>query len=262
MNDVDQSTSVGRLKPFGIEWQAEQRSLNSIAPRVIEDWLGQSPVIVLRNIAPPRTDEMITFCQKLGTIMEWEFGAINELRIKADTKNYLYTNREVPFHWDGAFVGRIPRLIFFHCVEAGVRGAGGETMFCDTTRLLAQASAQTIEQWNHVEITYSTEKVVHYGGKFTSPLIAQHPVSGQSILRFAEPVDDLNPVHLSIEGIAPSNQSEFLSSMASSLRGSSCCYFHEWQTNDIVLADNHMTLHARRAFNFSGNRHLRRINIL
>jgi alpha-ketoglutarate-dependent taurine dioxygenase len=118
------------------------------------------------------------------------------------------------------------------------------------------------ELWGRVRITYSTEKVVHYGGTFTSPLLAKHPARGEPVLRFAEPVEDLNPVRLEIEGIAAETRAAFLLDMRRRLREPEVCYAHRWRDGDILVADNHALLHGRRAFAESAPRHIRRVNIL
>ena len=142
--------------------------------------------------------------------MKNRFGAINELRVDVEAQNYLYTNRAVPFHWDGAFVGRVPHVIFFHCAQAPPDGLGGETLFCNTVDLVESLTREEREHLHTVTITYSTDKIAHYGGQFTAPLLSTHPVTPHSVMRFAEPVDDLNPVHLEITGVEPKEREAFL----------------------------------------------------
>ena len=241
---------------------ATESSLYSIPIADVRRWIDQFRLIILRGVESPEDVEMRSFCEKLGPILEWEFGAVNELKVKEDTKNYLYTNREVPFHWDGAFVGKVPHYIFFHCRVAPDVECGGETTFCDTVKLLQSIPAEELEKWKHVSITYRTEKIVHYGGEFTSPLLANHPTMNQQVLRYAEPVDDLNPVTLQLHGIDTEQQEAFIDRMRELLYCPSCCYAHSWQTEDIVIADNHALLHGRLPFLAATTRHLRRINVL
>src|SRR5438093_6536134 len=173
-----------QLKPFGVEIDApEATALAALDPAELRNAVALHRFALLRGFAPPEENAMLGFCRQLGEILEWEFGAVNELQPKGDAKNYLYTPAEVPFHWDGAFVGRVPHYIFFHCRVAPPPDAGGETTFCDTVRLLEHATPAQRELWDGIQITYSTEKVVHYGGSFTSPLVTSHPVSGTDVLR-------------------------------------------------------------------------------
>lgn len=256
--------TLEQLKPFGlvVESQAQGMDLQAIPVSVLKRWVDDYRVVILRSFAALAGAELPEFCLRLGQILEWDFGSVNDLRVQADAKNYLYTNREVPFHWDGAFVGRIPHYIFFHCDVAPEPGSGGETVFCDTVRVLERAPLERREIWEQTTITYTTEKIVHYGGSFTSPMIGRHPVSGERVLRFAEPVFDLNPVQLEIKGLDEQAQVAFLEDMHTRLNDDDVCYRHQWKNGDVVIADNHVLLHGRRAFAESGERQIRRVNIL
>jgi alpha-ketoglutarate-dependent taurine dioxygenase len=46
------------------------------------------------------------------------------------------------------------------------------------------------------------------------------------------------------------------------LNDESVCYRHQWLEGDVVIADNHVLLHGRRAFDKNAARRIRRINIL
>jgi alpha-ketoglutarate-dependent taurine dioxygenase len=256
--------STSELKPFGlvVEGRRQDVELRAIPIPLINDWARNHRVVVLRGFAPLSGEALPGFCRCLGELLEWDFGLVNELKVDPQAQNYLYTNRSVPFHWDGAFAGRVPRYIFFHCDQAPDDGSGGETLFCDTMRLLDRTSAEQRALWQLIEITYSTEKIVHYGGAFRSPLICNHPDNGQSVLRFAEPVADLNPVQLEIHGLPQADQAEFLKEMKMRLRDPAVCYSHRWLSGDIVIADNYVLLHGRNQFAATAERHIRRVNIL
>jgi alpha-ketoglutarate-dependent taurine dioxygenase len=250
--------------PFGLLVTAKHPAadVGTIPIEILKQWISTERLLTLRNFAPLGRQELPEYCARLGKILEWDFGAVNDLRVKPDTRNYLYTNREVPFHWDGAFVGTVPHYIFFHCDVAPEAAHGGETLFCDTSLLLAKAPRARQEQWERITITYTTEKIVHYGGKFSSPIICSHPVNGETTLRFAEPVTDLNPVQLEIDGIPETEHAEFLADIHARLHDEAECYAHEWRAGDIVIADNYMLLHGRNAFLAYAERSIRRVNIL
>jgi alpha-ketoglutarate-dependent taurine dioxygenase len=252
------------LEPFGVVVTAAGAGAdaNGIPARLFEEWVGRGGVVVARGFARLEGTALPEFGRRFGEVLEWDFGEVNELRARAGAKNYLYTNHEVPFHWDGAFVGRVPRYIIFQCESAPPEGSGGETLFCDTRRVLERAAPEVRESWARVAITYSTEKVVHYGGTFTSPLLARHPLGGEPVLRYAEPVEDLNPVRLDVEGVAAGERAAFLLDMRRRLRDPEVCYAHAWRDGDILVADNHALLHGRRAFAESAPRHIRRVNVL
>ena len=261
-------TSTGwttrELDPFGLEVTAASVSagVGNIETALLKNWIATHRYALLRGFAPLSTAAMTQLAGKLGKSLEWEFGAINELVAKPDAKNYIYTTGAVPFHWDGAFVGKIPHYILFSCEVAPPESSGGETIFCDGAKLLKEATARQRALWAGTSVTYSTEKVVHYGGSFTSPIIARHPVSGEETLRFAEPVRDLNPVSLEISGMTPQERDALIAEMTTLLRKPQYCVAHAWRAGDVLVADNHALLHGRNAFVDPGLRHIRRINIL
>lgn len=256
--------TLDQLKPFGLVVAAKQAGtdLRTIPVPVFKQWVDDHRVVILRGFAALVEAELPEFCQRLGDLLEWDFGAVNNLQVQAQAQNYLYTNRAVPFHWDGAFIGRVPRYIFFHCDSAPAIGSGGETLFCDTIRLLERAPAERRDIWRRIAITYSTEKIVHYGGVFTSPMICRQPHTGAEVLRFAEPVADLNPVQLEIDGIPAAAQIEFLEDMHERLNDPAVCYRHQWLSGDVVIADNYVLLHGRSEFSQNAERQIRRVNIL
>lgn len=251
------------LAPFGLLVTSEAPGAPlAIEPAQIHAWLTEHRMLLLRGFAPLVEGKLPAFCATLGEPLRWEFGLVNELVVKADTRNYLYTNRDVPFHWDGAFVGRVPRYIFFHCVEAPPEDAGGETLFSDVVRLVAGASEEELSRWRKIEIEYTTEKVVHYGGRFRARLLDRHPLTGEPVLRFAEPVRDLNPVSLKIDGLPPDGAEAFLADMHERLRRPDVCHAHVWRSGDVLIADNHALLHGRRPFKAQAPRHIRRVNLM
>jgi alpha-ketoglutarate-dependent taurine dioxygenase len=264
MRTAVQAWNQTSLTPFGLEVRAGQpgTELGAIPVADLRAWVREHRVVVIRGLAPPAGEALPEFAGTLGEILTWEFGAVNELRTRSQARNYLYTDHAVPFHWDGAFAGRIPHYIVFHCEDAPPPGGGGETLFCDTIRLLERASPDQRATWKRVTITYTTEKVAHYGGSFTSPMLEEHPEIRREILRFAEPVEDLNPVRLQIDGIPAEEQSPFLQQMHALLRDPACCYSHVWEPGDVLVADNFALLHGRNAFRDPERRSLRRVNVL
>lgn len=247
------------MQPFGKLLEFDE-PLSSVPLDVLQDAIGTEGLVLLRGVTKPTTDEVLTFCREWGDLLEWEFGAINELTIHEQPKNYIYTQRAVPFHWDGAFAGKVPHIIFFHCESAPPTNSGGETLFCHAEKLLTKLTPEERDEWRDISITYRTEKIVHYGGEFTAKLIDRHPNSNAEVLRYAEPVKDLNPVSLTIgESELPAAMLERLGLL---LYHPDLCYAHRWKQGDIVLADNHSLLHGRRAMTDGQARHLRRVNIM
>jgi alpha-ketoglutarate-dependent taurine dioxygenase/4-hydroxybenzoate polyprenyltransferase len=249
------------LSPFGLVLRLPAGTAwESLDPALIHALAAEHRVLVVRGLAPFDKPALPLAARRLGPLQRWSFGSVNELRPEPDTKNYLYTNRAVPLHWDGAFAGRIPRYLFFHCVSAP-EVAGGETVFVDSTRVWAKADEPTRDRWRSLTFSYETRRIVHYGGDFTSRVVDQHPYTHDTVMRFAEPVDDLNPVHVRAEGLSPLESAAMITELRAALAGPDAVLAHRWEAGDVVIADNHALLHGRRAFAGGEKRHIRRVNV-
>ena len=112
--------ALDRLEPFGLVVTAPRGGsvVAAVAPATLERWVAEHRLVVLRGFAPLEGAALPAFCETLGELLAWEFGAVNQLEARSGAQNYIYTRRAVPLHWDGAFAGRAPRLIVFHCDEA------------------------------------------------------------------------------------------------------------------------------------------------
>ncbi|MFF3227237.1 TauD/TfdA dioxygenase family protein [Nocardia suismassiliense] len=265
---LDETFSAGTdLAPFGRVVSAPANGL-TLADIAIENLLATtsaSTVLVLRGYGMLGKPELEQYCRAGGDLLTWDFGAILDLNIRENPQNYLFDNGDVPFHWDGAFAKAVPRFFLFQCVDGGPPGAGGETVFCDTTQVYREAPEQLRELWQRTEITYRTDKLAHYGGVLTAALVSTHPISGEPVIRFAEPLDPAryrNPLFLTVEGITPEEAEVVLAELRTRLHDSRYCYTHAWQTGDIVVVDNHTVLHGRNSFTGPPQRHLQRIQIL
>jgi len=250
--------------PFGLLVRASfpGQTIADLAAEQLTAWVREHRILIFRGFESFSKTQFALYAQQLGEPLQWPFGAINELLVKPDAKNYLYTPSAVPLHWDGAFIGRIPHLIFFQCLKAPRAEDRGGTTFADTGRALARATAAQRQRWEQATLRYSTEKVVHYGGTITQPLVQAHPVTGEATLRFAEPVHDLNPVRVEVLGTTPAAQADLIAELQAALYAPEVFYTHTWHDNDIVLADNHVLLHGRDAFLNPNERHIQRINLL
>ena len=255
------SWTTEALTPFGLCVRCDAgTSVDSFTAEQLHGWVTEHGVVVIRGAEPTAKRDLPAVARRLGPLLPWSFGSINELKVDPAKRNYLFTEREVPLHWDGAFVGVIPRYLFFQCVMAPPEGTGGETLFADTRRVLEAADDETLAAWRRQVVRYQTDKIVHYGGEFTSPVIAPHPMTGVDTIRYAEPVVDLNPVRA--EPLGDADADAFHEDMHKRLFDPDAMYAHVWEDGDYVIADNHTLLHGRNAFTEPAARYLQRINVL
>lgn len=253
------------LSPFGLMIVSTQvdNFTKTLSGEEVKELIKHHRLLVLRGFEEISSAFLVDYAKTMGPLLEWEFGNVMEMKVHDSPKNYLFTHHHVPFHWDGAF-HKEPRYLVFHCIEAPDKNTGGETLYTDTHLLWNHASDEEKEVWTHYQLTYKTEKLAHYGGQITVPLIQNHIDTGETILRFAEPVPTTmpNPVEVEVISIDKILAEQFIKDMTIRCYDLKYCYTHIWDKNDFLIADNFALLHARRAFKHFTPRHLRRIQIL
>jgi len=255
-------TPTKSFKPHLIK-SNDQRHLNSLSLDSILNLVTQYKIVLLRGFKSIERDALLEYCQSQAKLLSWDFGPVMEMKVAQTPKNYLFTEDDVPLHWDGAF-HQEPRFLFFHCIKAPTKGSGGETLFVNTETVWQAASQQKKEEWNHYSLAFHTEKLAHYGGSINRTLVNIHPDTQRTILRFAEPVGDdyLNPVSVKVIGKNDLESQAILSALSHNMRMKQHLYQHQWQQGDFLIADNFSLLHGRNSFNQHSPRHLRRIQIL
>jgi alpha-ketoglutarate-dependent taurine dioxygenase/4-hydroxybenzoate polyprenyltransferase len=248
------------LTPFGVVVTVDPgTTLRDLADR-LSAWVREHKVVVLRNLVAPSKMALPLAARELGPLQCWSFGSVHELRTKTTADNYLYTDHAVPLHWDGAFAGAAPSYLVFHCLEAPP--VGGETVFVDTGTVWQRLSCEQKDRFRCVELRYTTDRRAHYGGSFVAPLVQQHALLGHTVLRFAEPVDDLNPVRVEVVGEGPVHAASLLGEIRHELSAKDVRLELPWRSGDVVVADNLGLLHGRNAFDGARGRHIRRVNVL
>lgn len=263
--ELNQAYKVESLGSFGLKISTTRMaSVTEISGVLINELASREKILVFRGFQTMSRDGFLEFSRNHlnKNLLEWDFGPVMEMKESPDPKNYLFSSERVPYHWDGAFF-KTPNYLLFNCIQAPPRGAGGETLFCNTESIWKDANATEHALWSQVQLTYVTDKLAHYGGTITGPLVQKHPVSGSKILRFAEPVTtNLNPVRLSVGGLTSGMQDRFLQDLTQRIYSASYSYKHQWRENDILMADNHSLIHGREAFTKNCSRHLRRIQLM
>jgi alpha-ketoglutarate-dependent taurine dioxygenase/1,4-dihydroxy-2-naphthoate octaprenyltransferase len=251
------------LTPFGVRVECPSGTqLADLEAEQLTQWVDRHRVVQLRGVTPVAPHVLAAQCRRLGPLQPWSFGAVHELKQVERPENYLYTEHAVPLHWDGAFADAVPHWLVFQCVRAPPEGAGGETVFVDSTRVLQRSSPAQRANWQAARVRYSTEKKVHYGGTFVSPVVATHPTLGFEVLRYAEPVRDLNPVSVEPLGLNGDDARALQEDLSRALADPDAVLAVPWAEGDFVIADNHALLHGRRAFVTGAPRHLHRVNVL
>jgi len=266
---VSDALELVPMQPFGLLVVAREHGhpIQSLPPAWFKERIREHRLLLLRGFAPfPTPEGLSDYCATWGELMLWPFGSVLELVEHPDPTDHIFDSSCVPYHWDGMYTKQLPAYQFFHCVNAIDASDGGRTIFCDGSRIWADADPVLRERWKNIVVTYTIEKVAHYGGQVTAPLVCSHPVDGSPVLRFNEPppmrIRFLNRPSLRFEGLSPDAVDAFVEEMRALLYSQRYMYSHEWKTNDMVIADNYVLLHGRTAFTSRAPRHIRRVHIL
>jgi alpha-ketoglutarate-dependent taurine dioxygenase len=257
------------MSPYGLmiyPWMANTEA-TKVPVAVAQELAREHHLLVLRGFAPfPGAEELARYAASWGQLLTWPFGEVLELVQHDGPADHVFDNTGISFHWDGMFVDRIPEFQIFQCINAGDRGQGGHTIFCDTTRVLNHADTATRQLWERLTLTYRVTKESHYGGTAVSDLVVNHPTKKFPTIRYLEPVPEhinyINRPHVTFHDVPSESILEIAQTLRDALYDSHHCYTHEWHTGDIVVADNYTLLHGRQAYASKCGRHLRRVHVL
>ncbi|MEZ4744091.1 MAG: TauD/TfdA family dioxygenase [Bdellovibrionota bacterium] len=258
-----------QLKPFGVLIEPLDRSANiSILDiEILRQLFCQHHLLLLRGFDHFEScEDFSNYCELWGEISLWPFGKVLELIEYDDPADHIFDSSYVPLHWDGMYRKQVPEYQIFYCVKAPLPGQGGRTTFSNTILALEYASWATKELWSKAKGIYR-RKMEFYNSETVSPIIVKHPHRDYSIIRFNEPhaVENghlINPVDITFSGIVQGELDAFCHDLKQALYDRRNFYAHEWQTGDVVIADNFSLLHGREKFTSKSPRHIRRVQVL
>lgn len=257
------------LEPFGVlvEPVWENQDVKDLNIENLRSLFWQKQLIVLRGFNAFQTaDDFSNYCEQWGEVSLWPFGKVLELIEQENPTDHIFDNNYVPLHWDGMYRPQVPEYQIFHCVKAPLAGQGGRTTFSNTMLVLKNASSEEKELWNKVTGTYK-RKMEFYNSKTISPIITKHPQKNIPVIRYNEPPSQdkdyfVNPPDLEFTGLNHEELTIFHRSLEKALYSPGNFYAHEWQTGDIVIADNFSLLHGREGFVSKSPRHIQRVHVL
>ena len=232
------------LSPFGalLEPKSTNTRVSELDVENLRTLFGKHELIVLRGFTSfENAQDFSEYCALWGEVSLWPFGSVLELIEQETPEDHIFDNSYMPLHWDGMYRPQIPEYQIFHCVKAPLAGQGGRTVFSNTILALQSASAEIKVCWSRVTASYQ-RKMEFYKSKTVSPIITQPD--------------------LEFTGISPEHLAAFHQTLEQALYSPDNFYAHEWQTGDLVIADNFSLLHGREAFISKSPRHLQRVHVL
>ncbi len=260
---------VTYIKPFGVllEPMSNNTHVRDLNIENLRELFWQQQLVLLRGFNTfQNTDDFSNYCEQWGEVSIWPFGKVLELIEQENPKDHIFDNKYVPLHWDGMYRPQVPEYQIFHCVKAPLSGQGGRTTFSNTLLALKHASSEEKDLWNKVTGIYK-RKMEFYDSKTVSPIITRHPRKNVSVIRYNEPPSRekahfVNPPDLEFTGVNREELEHFHQSLEKALYCPNNFYAHQWQTGDIVIADNFSLLHGREAFIPKSSRHIQRVHVL
>jgi alpha-ketoglutarate-dependent taurine dioxygenase len=257
------------LFPFGALVTARDPAQPFTAPAVdrVRALVREQHLVVLRGFVPPAdAAELEAYGRSWGEILEWSFGAVFDVLAHEEPQDHAFDTGFMPMHWDGMYARYVPEFQIFHCLTAPPGTEGGATWFTDTGRIVADTDPATLARWRSVVLHYRNPKVSHYGGLVVSPLVEPHPLTGEPVLRFLEPVPDgvaiLNPPDVTVADHDPERARALVEEVRAALYDPRYLYAHSWQPGDLLITDNYTLLHTREPYRRGLPRHLRRVHVL
>lgn len=163
--------------------------------------------------------------------------------------------RASAWHYDGSFAETPPACAMLYGIE--IPADGGGTMFADMYRAYEtlppklQARAATLTTVNHFGLgpegaDYYASLTPEQWGRYSPvrrPLVMRHPATGRPYLEFCM-------IHTAgFDGMSHGDSFDLLHELLAHATMPDLVYYHPWQSGDVVLWDEHATMH-RNASDF------------
>ena len=154
---------------------------------------------------------------------------------------------ELAWHSDLQYMPEPQVYSVLYAIE--VPKEGGDTEWCNMSAAYAaldEATKQTIDGLRSVNwLTRRLAPVTH-------PVVRLHPLTGAPAL-YASP-----GLSRYIEGWDEREGRELIEKLAAHATRPEFCYRHTWQSGDVIMWDNRVTMHRRHSFDLAQRRIVRR----
>jgi taurine dioxygenase len=246
--------------PIGLEVHGVDLSqaLDTSAMVAIKSLFTDHPVLVFRNQSLDAR-AIASFARNFGRIVP---GVIDKYR-HPDTPEISYlTNVEADgsvdafgvrrasaWHYDGSFAENPPDCAMLFGIN--IPNAGGGTLFADMHTAVEtlpdnlRARIEGLETVNHFGLgpagrDYFDGMTPERWGSYAPvrrPIIMPHPANGRPLLKFCM-------IHTAgFTGMTHLESAQLMDDLRAHATSAACTYYHAWRPGDLVLWDEHATMH-------------------
>lgn len=223
---------------------------------------ADNPVLVLRmqELAAP---DLARFARRFGHIRPGvdpkyrhaeapEISFLSNVAADGGVDTFGVT-RAAAWHYDGSFAEKPPILAMLYGVE--IPAVGGGTLFADmyqayeTLPPALKARVEGLETVNHFGLGpegrdyfdgLTPERWSEYR-PVRRPLVMRHRLSGRPYLEFCM-------IHTAgFVGMSHRDSHALLAELAEHATAAECAYYHRWRPGDVVIWDEHATMHRNAA---------------
>ena len=250
----------------------DPRDVDDRATGALRQALSEFGVLVFH--APDMTvDEQVTFTQRFGPshghpVVEFLSGAVADPVSVVENRDDKPSQDDQNFHTDYSFNRAIPDLAVLRAEILPSRG--GDTIWSSTVAAyegLSDAVKEFIAGltathdagerfWFEVDRALGPDAAAKARRAFPNaihPVVAAHPFSDDALLF-------VNPGYTTgIVGLKPRESRAVLDMLFDQLNDPAFHYRHRWQPGDVVMWDEHATLHMGPADFFPEHRRLTRV---
>jgi taurine dioxygenase len=264
------------LRPLAPSFGAEVLGLDLRQPiagptaDLLRDAFRRCRLLILRDqdISP---EDQSRFGRLFGEIFLREHGRVkpkneNELFVSNVRPDGLFGDAELAFHLDHIFYDEPLSALMLYGVEVPVEG--GETCFCDTAavldalpielkRRISERSCRHVRAYDEaVAARYNVASEKEESSTAIHPIVWTDAETGRKAIWVNR--------RWSVEvlGLPLEESAALLGEVRQHIESSSATYCHAWRPGDLVLWNNRLLQHARRPFDPSTRRTLRRTPIM
>lgn len=211
--------------------------------------LHQSSIILIKDF-PTNNQTLINFCKQIGKPIEepqilqhlLADKYIFDVKINnSQISTWASTNSNMDCHTDGSYITNVPDIVVLLCVKPALRG--GETLLISVDTLYSKLTPIEVMKLQHIHFPFR--------GHFF-PILTKS--QNEFFIRYSRMIIEATPN--SIKANIDSNLLDKIDAIIAEYQNTI-----KLEKGDCLILNNKKILHGRSAFDYSSDRHLKRIRL-